>query len=281
RGLPYCLTTRDEIDICDERSIRAAIARYQPWAIINAAGFVRVADAEHDKDACLTTNAAGPALLARACAEAGIPFVTFSSDLVVDGTLGRAYCEQDEVRPAGVYGLSKAQAEENVLGLGGQALVIRTSAFFGPWDKYNFAWNTLSALARGEPVRACRNSAVSPTYVPDLCHATLDLLIDGADGIWHLSSGAAMSWADFARAVARACGLDASLVDGVPHRDFGWAAARPAQAARARLAAAQATTASTSGRRSTRSTSTGPARRTRRPVPRPRLAAQAAWPAAR
>lgn len=212
RGLPFCLTTRGEIDICDEASIRAAIARYQPWAVINAAGFVRVADAEHEKDACLATNAAGPALLARACAEAGIPFVTFSSDLVFDGKLGRAYCEQDAVRPAGVYGLSKAQAEENVLGLGGQPLVIRTSAFFGPWDKYNFAWSTLNALARGEPVRACRNSAVSPTYVPDLCHATLDLLIDGETGVWHLTNQGKLSWHEFAHRVAEGAGYDGSLI---------------------------------------------------------------------
>lgn len=212
RGLPFCLTTRGEIDICDEGSVRAAIERYQPWAVVNAAGFVRVADAEQEKDACLATNAAGPALLARACAEAGIPFVTFSSDLVFDGKLGRAYCEQDAVRPAGVYGLSKAQAEEHVLGLGGQPLVVRTSAFFGPWDKYNFAWQTLSALARGKPVRACRNSAVSPTYVPDLCHATLDLLIDGETGIWHLANQGKLSWHEFAHRVAEGAGYDGSLI---------------------------------------------------------------------
>jgi dTDP-4-dehydrorhamnose reductase len=212
RGLPFCLTTRGEIDICDEASIRAAITRYQPWAIINAAGFVRVADAEREQDACLAANAAGPALLARVCAEAGIPFVTFSSDLVFDGKLGRAYCEQDAVRPAGVYGLSKAQAEQNVLGAGGQPLVIRTSAFFGPWDRYNFAWSTLNALAQGQPVRACRNSAVSPTYVPDLCHATLDLLIDGETGIWHLANQGKLSWHEFAHRVAEGAGYDGSLI---------------------------------------------------------------------
>jgi dTDP-4-dehydrorhamnose reductase len=81
---------------------------------------------------------------------------------VFDGKLGRAYTEVDEVKPTGVYGLSKARAEDKVLKLAEQALVIRTSAFFGPWDKHNFAWNTLEALARGEPVRANRDTAVSP-----------------------------------------------------------------------------------------------------------------------
>ncbi|HEX8258024.1 MAG TPA: family 1 glycosylhydrolase [Allosphingosinicella sp.] len=217
RGLPYCLTSRAELDICDDESIRAAIAHHRPWAIINTAGFVRVADAEREREACLSANAAGPEKLARACEEAGLPLVTFSSDLVFDGQLGRPYCETDPVKPANVYGLSKAKAERNVLGISDHALVIRTSAFFGPWDKYNFAWNTLSALARGEPVEASRNSAVSPTYVPDLCHATLDLLIDGETGIWHLANQGKLSWYEFATQVAEGAGYDPALV--VPIED--------------------------------------------------------------
>jgi dTDP-4-dehydrorhamnose reductase len=69
RGLPYCVTTRDELDITDEGSIRAAIARHRPWAVINTAGFVRVADAEHEQEACFAWNSDGPALLAKVCAE--------------------------------------------------------------------------------------------------------------------------------------------------------------------------------------------------------------------
>jgi dTDP-4-dehydrorhamnose reductase len=219
RALRYCLTSRAELDICDDASIAAAIETHRPWAIINTAGFVRVADAEREKDACLQANAQGPEKLARACAAAGIKLVTFSSDLVFDGKLGRAYCESDTLQPANVYGLSKARAESEVLGALEDALVIRTSAFFGPWDKYNFAWNTLNALARGEAVRASRNIAVSPTYVPDLVHATLDLMIDGEAGIWHLTNEGKLSWHEFATHVAEGAGFDPSLVlptDDIP-----------------------------------------------------------------
>jgi dTDP-4-dehydrorhamnose reductase len=212
RGLPHCLTSRDELDITDEASIRAALDRFQPWAMINTAGFVRVADAERERGACFAWNTDGPALLARICAERGIRLVTFSSDLVFDGAKGAPYVETDPVHPIGVYGLSKAAAEQQVLEIAEHALVIRTSAFFGPWDKYNFARHTLDALARGEPVRAAADSAVSPTYVPDLCHATLDLLIDGETGIWHLANQGKLSWFDFAREVATGAGYDPAMV---------------------------------------------------------------------
>ena len=213
RALPFCLTSRQELDICAGASIAAALDGHEPWAVINAAGFVRVADADAEREACFAWNAEGPEKLARACAERGIPLVTFSSDLVFDGTLGRPYVEDDPVSPAGAYGQSKAEAERRALAAHEDALLVRTSAFFGPWDRYNFAWAVLSALAGGETFRACRRTTVSPTFVPDLCHATLDLLVDGEKGLWHLANQGAVSWHEFACRIAEAAGFDRGLIE--------------------------------------------------------------------
>jgi dTDP-4-dehydrorhamnose reductase len=49
---------------------------------------------------------------------------------------------------------------------------------------------------------------VSPTYVPDLVNAALDLLIDGETGIWHLVNEGAVSWGKFARMAAERGGFD-------------------------------------------------------------------------
>ncbi|QAY76666.1 SDR family oxidoreductase [Sphingosinicella sp. BN140058] len=212
RALSFCLTDRAALDITDERSIAAALAHHKPWAVINTAGFVRVADAEREQDACVAANTDGAEKLARACAAAGIPYVTFSSDLVFDGQTDRPYVESDAPKPACVYGLSKAAAEARVLAAMPDALIVRTSAFFGPWDRYNFAWHALRALSNGEAFRACERTQVSPTYVPDLCHAVLDLLIDGASGIWHVANEGQVSWYEFARRVADRAGLDTGLV---------------------------------------------------------------------
>ena len=219
RALPFCLTDRAELDLCDGASIAAAIEKHRPWAVINTAGFVRVADAERQVDACLAANAAGAARLAEACAASGIPLMTFSSDLVFDGKLGRPYVEEDEVCPTTVYGRSKAEAERKVLSAHPDALVIRTSAFFGPWDHHNFAWHVLSSLARGESVRASCSVSVSPTYVPDLCHTALDLLVDGEKGIWHVANRGKLSWYDFACAVAEGGGYDPILVEAETGED--------------------------------------------------------------
>lgn len=198
-----------------------------PWAVVNAAGYVRVDDAEAERERCMRENAEGPSVLAGACAARGVSLVTFSSDLVFDGAASKPYLESDAVSPLNVYGRSKADAEARVLASHTSALVVRTSAFFGPWDEYNFVTLALRALSRGRRFAAASDSIISPTYVPDLVDACLDLLIDGERGVWHLANRGALSWAEFARLAARAAGLDESLVEARPTASFNFAARRP------------------------------------------------------
>jgi dTDP-4-dehydrorhamnose reductase len=202
----------------------------EPWAVVNAAGWVRVDDAEADAAGCLEANAEGAVRLARLCRDRGLPNVAFSSDLVFDGRAGRAYVESDPPSPLNVYGRSKARAEAGVLDLGGRSLVVRTAAFFSPYDGYNFAAHVARALSADQAFAAAEDLVVSPTYVPDLVDATLDLLIDGETGVRHLANAGEASWADFARWVAAELGFDPELVRPVPAASFGWAAARPAYA---------------------------------------------------
>ncbi|WP_230530351.1 family 1 glycosylhydrolase [Microvirga roseola] len=212
RGLDHMLLSRGDMNIADRESVSVALARHRPWAVINTAGYVRVAEAENDPETCFRENAAGAEILAKACAELGIPLVTFSSDLVFDGTLGRPYLESDATNPTTVYGASKAEAERRILAAHDKALVIRTSAFFGPWDRYNFVWSILNTLSRGDAVKASPD-IVSPTYVPDLVNTSLDLLIDGGTGIWHMANTGQTSWRDLAAAAAERAGFDPDLVE--------------------------------------------------------------------
>jgi dTDP-4-dehydrorhamnose reductase len=228
RGLAHVLLSRAELDVASPRSVESALERLRPWAVVNTAGYVRVDDAETEIERCLRENAIGAVLLASACARRGIQLVTFSSDLVFDGTLGRAYVETDAVSPLGVYGRSKAEAERLVLEACPEALVVRSSSFFGPWDRYNLLTIGLSALARGERFRAASDLLVSPTYVPDLVHAALDLLLDAESGIWHLANDGAITWAELARRAASLAGLDETAVEGVPAAALNLAARRPA-----------------------------------------------------
>jgi dTDP-4-dehydrorhamnose reductase len=231
RGLHTATLTRRELDIADPAAVAARCEELRPWAVVNASGFVRVDEAERAAAQCFRANSDGAAVLAAACARYGAQLLTFSTDLVFDGQRRRPYLEHDSVGPLNVYGQSKAAAELQVCQLCPSALIIRTSAFFGPWDDHNFLTVTLRALARGEQVCAAEDLVISPTYVPDLVHSCLDLLIDGERGCWHLAQSCALSWADFARWAAELAGYTPDRVIGAPHESLGWAARRPAYSA--------------------------------------------------
>jgi dTDP-4-dehydrorhamnose reductase len=227
RGLPYVLTDRSTMAIDDPASVGAALDRLEPSAIINTAGVACIERAEADPAACLRINAVGSEILARACEERGLGFVTFSSDQVFDGSKGQPYSEGDTPSPVNTYGRSKADAERRVLDAMGSPLIVRTAAFFSPHDPHNFAAKLLNSLRRGTPFAASAEHYVSPTYVPDLVHAVLDLMIDGETGIWHLANQGRVSWAEFAHALAEAADLDSGLIERAPPSRLGWQAPRP------------------------------------------------------
>lgn len=231
RNLAYRVLTRKEMDIADPASVAQAIERYQPWAVINAGGYVRVDDAEHAHELCFRGNTLGPSILAAACAKHDIQLLNFSSDLVFDGRKSTPYVESDPVSPLNIYGKSKADAEEKVLRIYPHSLMVRTSSFFGPWDEANFITQALDHLTQGKPFSAASDVVVSPTFVPDLVRVCLDLLVDKEYGIWHLSNATPITWADFACKAAELAGVSTKSLRPRPSAELGYVASRPGYSA--------------------------------------------------
>jgi dTDP-4-dehydrorhamnose reductase len=227
RRIPYVALPRRDLDVTDPIMVQQAVSIYRPWAIINAAGYVRVDDAEADPRACRRVNTVAAAILAAVSRKARLRLLTYSSDLVFNGEIARPYLETDVVAPVNVYGRTKAEAEHRVLALAPSSLMIRTSSFFGPSDEHNFVTTALHAIASGRAFRAAADTTVSPTYVPDLVDASLDLLIDGASGLWLLANDGAVTWAELAQRAARHAGLNGDRIEPCSMRSLRLPAARP------------------------------------------------------
>jgi len=226
RGLAHLGMNRVQCDVADAKAVAGVLCELRPWAVINSAGFVRVDEAEDDARQW-RENAAAVGVLAMCCARSGVRLLTVSSDLVFDGSKGSAYVEHDAPAPLNAYGRAKAEAERLALGHSPDALVIRTAAFFGPWDAHNFVVRALASLRAGVHWDAAEDLWVSPTYVPSLVNAALDLLIDGAAGMWHIANRGVVSWADLARQAAELDGQDVRLIRGVPAATLHLRAPRP------------------------------------------------------
>lgn len=227
RGLHAVALDRRDFDLTATADLHSLLATHSPWAVINAAGYVRVDEAEADPSHCIAVNATACTRLASDCAEHGVRFVAFSSALVFDGASTRPYVESDVPAPLNHYGRSKYEAEQALTRLNSGALIIRTSAFFGPWSEASFVPLTVQQLHQGSIVRASEDVVISPTYIPDLVNAALDLLIDGESGIWHAANQGATSWYGWARSIANRFGFPDDRVVPASPEELGWIATRP------------------------------------------------------
>ena len=77
--------------------------------------------------------------------------------------------------------------------------------------QYNFLHWVETNISNQNQIPVASDVVVSPTYVPDLVHTVLDLLIDEERGIWHLTNDGAISWADLAGEVVKRYNGDSRL----------------------------------------------------------------------
>lgn len=212
--LPYRLLSRDHMDIADPARVEAVLDHYRPYAVLNAAGYTAVGLASMETYQCYRDNAKGPITLALACAERGIRVVGFSSAMVFDGEKQPLpYVESDPTHPRTVYGASKAVMERHLRQVtADQALILRTSAFFGRIDARNFLTRALCNLANQQTITVPGDEFLTPAYLPDLADHVLNLLMEGKTGIWHVAHPEPISRAELIARAATFAGLDRRLI---------------------------------------------------------------------
>ena len=166
---------RPDFDFDRPETIEACFRAADPGVVVNAAAYTAVDAAETDQEAAYRANRDGPAILARLCADAGIPLVHISTDYVFDGAKPAPYVETDPVAPQGVYGASKLAGEQAVLESGARAIILRTAWVYAPRGK-NFVRTMLSLGKTRERLSVVADQRGCPTVAGDLADAILAII---------------------------------------------------------------------------------------------------------
>lgn len=215
-----------QLDMQDESQVRALLSSHRPAVVAVPAANPFVDYCELHPEETRRVNVAGTLNVARACRELGARMIFYSSDYVFDGVKG-TYTEEDEPSPINEYGRQKAEAERGVLAADPRNLVIRTSGAYGwQWEPKNFVLQVRANLSEGRPMRVA-DLRYNPTYVENLAEITTGLVAAGASGIFHAVGAEEIARDGFARRVARAFGLDDSLIRSVPAAEFKSPTPRP------------------------------------------------------
>jgi dTDP-4-dehydrorhamnose reductase len=212
-----------------ERAASAAWLRSQAADVVfYPAGFTWVDGCERDPGRARASNLEEPLNLARVAAEGGARFVYFSSDYVFDGRSG-PYAEGAGPHPLNAYGRAKLDAERELAGVLGEALlIVRTCWVYGPERQgKNFAYQLARTLGAGRPLTCPSDQVSSPSYGPDVAQAVVRLVEGRQAGLVHVAGPEWLDRPHFARALAEAFGLDPGPIAARPTAELGQGAARP------------------------------------------------------
>lgn len=227
---------RDQADLADPDQVAAAIAAHGPDLIINAAAYTAVDRAEEEEALATRVNGESPAVMARAAAALGIPFLHVSTDYVFDGAGSAAFAPGDKTGPIGAYGRSKRVGEEAIAAAGGDYAILRTSWVFSAHGG-NFVKTMLRLAETRDALNVVDDQVGGPTAAGDIAAALVTMADafragdghrdrNGAAGIYHFAGAPDVSWADFAREIFAQAGRDVA-VTGIPSADYPTPAARP------------------------------------------------------
>jgi len=227
--------TRDQLDIGDITSVRAAFAANPFAAVINSGAYTAVDKAETEVAAAFAANAMGPAILAEVTRAAGVPLVQVSTDYVFDGVKDEAYVEDDPVRPLGVYGASKLAGELAVLAGNPRSVVLRT-AWVLSVHRANFLKTMLRLAADRPGLRVVGDQTGCPTSARDIAAAlqivALRMIADpeAPTGVFQFVNAGETTWAGLAVeifALSAARGGPSATVEAITTADYPTPARRP------------------------------------------------------
>ena len=225
-----------QIDITNIIQVEKALSAYHPFLIINAAAYTNVDKAEAEPELAFAVNRDGPDNLARACANAKLPFIHISTDYVFDGQKKSPYIETDQVSPIGVYGKSKEQGEKRVRLQTKEHIILRTSWMYGAHAN-NFVKTMLRLGKERKIIKVVADQYGCPTSASDLAETILMIagLIRNSSkinwGTYHYCGQGITTWHEFAKKIFEIAGrhdaMKVEKIEPIKTIDYPTPAKRP------------------------------------------------------
>ncbi|GJL97070.1 MAG: NAD(P)-dependent oxidoreductase [Hyphobacterium sp.] len=220
---------RPQIDLANPTGLADIVGQVAPDAIINAAAYTAVDQAEDEFDAARALNETGPAALARVAEARRLPFLHISTDYVFNGLGGAPYAETADTAPLNVYGQTKADGEKAVMNINPAALIVRTSWVYAS-EGNNFVRTMLRLGADRDQLNVVEDQIGRPTEAHSLADALLSLaeqMRGGASGgLLHVANSGEASWRDLAEAATSGAGMT-TQINGIPTSAYPTRARRP------------------------------------------------------
>ena len=174
--------------------------------IINCAAYTAVDKAEEDVEMAQKLNAFGPKNIATLCKNIGAKMIHISTDYVFDGTASEPYTEEIPYKPLGVYGVTKADGEKEVLSiLPEDSYILRTAWLYGYYGK-NFVFTMINLMNTKDKISVVSDQFGTPTNAQNLANVICTLINKSTSenipsGVYHCTDLGQTNWYEFAKEI--------------------------------------------------------------------------------
>lgn len=218
-----------QLDLTNFDLVKTAIDLIAPDAIIHTAAASKPNFCQANPDRSYQINVSASQRLAKICADAKIPFVFTSTDLVFDGTKP-PYLETDPTSPINIYGEQKVAAEREILATYPEATICRMPLMFGmaPPTAASFIQPWIKALQTQEKLQLFVDEFRTPVSAITAAKGLLMMLKAASPGIINLGGKERRSRYDFGKLLAEVFEFDLALLSPISQRDLVMAAPRAA-----------------------------------------------------
>ena len=216
---------RGSLAAADESAIRRFAETVQPDVILHLAALSDTGYCQQHPEESQRANVELPIWMAKAAQDTGAKLISFSSDQVYAGvTQPGPLPETLPLSPANTYGQHKLEAEERVLALCPEAVLLRAPWMYDlPGDglplRGNLPLNLLRAAQDGTLVQFSRNDWRGVSFVREVIE-NLRSALALPGGVYNFGSGNDANMAETAKQFAERMGITVKLEPADWHRDL-------------------------------------------------------------
>jgi dTDP-4-dehydrorhamnose reductase len=237
-GVDVIAVGRPLLDLSKTGTSLPALTAARPDAIVHAASYTAVDQAERELRLASQINVGGTGEVAAAASALDVPIVYLSTDYVFDGKKDKPYVEDDPTSPLNLYGLTKAAGEKTIAGWTLNHAILRVSWIYSPFGK-NFVRTILNAAKSRDTLDIVADQHGTPCSAFDIADGIVGVvknLVSRPDesalrGVFHMTATGETTWAGLGKAVfaaSRAVGGPFATVRPVTSKEYPQVATRPA-----------------------------------------------------
>uniref|UniRef100_A0A023GHX2 Methionine adenosyltransferase 2 subunit beta n=1 Tax=Amblyomma triste TaxID=251400 RepID=A0A023GHX2_AMBTT len=231
-----------KVDVTDAEQVAKTVKEKKPDVIVHSAAQRFPDKVEKDYEASYALNVTASKNLAAVADAEGAALIFISTDYVFDGR-NPPYSESAKPNPLNKYGMTKAEAEQAVLSVKPDAIVLRVPVLYG--GEEHIAESAVSVLCQllndtSKLVKASDYEVRYPSHTQDIASVVVHLaerrLQDrGVSGVYHWCGLEPLTKYAMVRTIAQAHGLKADHVAADPEPSGGATRPRDTRLERGRL----------------------------------------------